>query len=497
MAQLSYIQWLHFLGCVALGFFSSLGIIMGILRWSKSRGHATRGDFHHGKGSSIPRLGGAAMAGAYVVVASWIYVFGDLSPKVEEMLFTLSATSLAMFLLGFCDDLIPLNAKFKLICQILIASAAWLLSVRVETFKDPFLAPHLIELGAGGYFITVLWLVGLTNLINLIDGIDGLAAGICIMLMFLLANLGLGGGGMAVTALLAAGAGGALLGFLRFNYPPAKIYMGDGGAYFMGFLIGELAIVSSNKGTVVASLVAPAFALALPIVDVGLAVLRRGLRGLPLFRPDRKHIHHRLITLGISHERAVLNLYTFSLLCLLLAISVCYVQARWLPIFAGLLFLLLLIAGHYSGLTRDWFKVGSHLGKALALRKDTRYAMILSRALVLEIDRGATPEGIWLDYRRTVKKLGFCRVLISLPGGLTRTWQAEAPTGEIQQSDHSMSDGTVLRFDALKSEMTEPQFDLLSDLAAETWYALVKRWQKLHKAPFKLEEDEEAAPTKV
>ncbi len=439
------------------------------------------------------------MAGAYVIVASWIYVFGDLSPKVAQMLFTLSATSLGMFFLGFCDDLIPLNAKFKLICQLLIASAAWLLNVRVESLKDPFIDAHLIELGTSGYFITVLWLVGLTNLINLIDGIDGLAAGICIMLMFLLANLGLGGGGMAVTALLAAGAGGALLGFLRFNYPPAKIYMGDGGAYFMGFLIGELAIVSSNKGTVVASLVAPAFALALPIVDVGLAIMRRGLRGLPLFRPDRKHIHHRLITLGISHERAVLNLYTVSLLCLILAISVCYVQARWLPIFAGLLFLLLLIAGHYSGLTRDWFKVGSHLGKALALRKDTRYAMILSRALVLEVDRGATPEGIWLDYRRNVKKLGFCRVIIAMPGGLTRTWQHEGPVGDVQRadpaqsddkvlrSDHAMSDGTVLRFDALKAEMTEPQFDLLSDLAAETWFALVRRWQKIHKATFKLE----------
>jgi UDP-GlcNAc:undecaprenyl-phosphate GlcNAc-1-phosphate transferase len=490
MAQLSYTQWVHFCGCVALGFFSSLALVAMILHWSKSRGHAVRGDFHHGKGNSIPRLGGLAMAGSYVVVASWIYVFGDLSPKVAEMLFTLSATSLSMFFLGFCDDLMPLNAKFKLICQILIASAAWLLSVRVETFKDPFVDHHLIELGASGYFITVLWLVGLTNLINLIDGIDGLAAGICIMLMFLLANLGMEGGGVAVTALLAAGAGGGLLGFLRFNYPPAKIYMGDGGAYFMGFLIAELGIVSSNKGTVVASLVAPAFVLALPIVDVSLAILRRGLRGLPIFRPDRKHIHHRLITLGISHERAVLNLYTVALLSLLLAISVCYVQARWLPIFAGLLCLMLLIAGHYSGLTRDWFKVGSHLGKALALRKDTRYAMILSRALVLEVDRGATPDAIWLDYRRTVKKLGFCRVVITLPKGLARTWQNDGPIGEVQQSEHAMGDGTVLHFDALKAEMTESQFDLLSDLAAETWYALVRRWQKIHKKPFHLKDDE-------
>jgi UDP-GlcNAc:undecaprenyl-phosphate GlcNAc-1-phosphate transferase len=138
------------------------------------------------------------------------------------------------------------------------------------------------------------WLVAFTNLINLIDGIDGLAGGIALMLMALLAYVGFGPGPV-FSVLLATGMAGALMAFLLYNFPPARIYMGDGGAYFLGFLIGTLTIVNSSKGTALAALVAPLFALALPIVDVGLAIARRAIKGLPIYRPDRKHLHHRLV----------------------------------------------------------------------------------------------------------------------------------------------------------------------------------------------------------
>src|ERR1044071_1456388 len=115
--------------------------------------------------------------------------------------------------------------------------------------------------------VTVLWLVGMTNLINLIDGVDGLAGGICLMLMTLLAFVGHQTGNLA---LVSAGMAGALLGFLWFNFPPARIYMGDGGAYLLGFQIGLFTIVGSQKGTILPALVAPLFVLALPIVDTSL-----------------------------------------------------------------------------------------------------------------------------------------------------------------------------------------------------------------------------------
>ena len=200
--------------------------------------------------------------------------------------------------------------------------------------------------------------------------------------------------------------------------------MGDGGAYFLGFFIGTLSILKSNKGTVVAALNAPAVAFALPIVDVSLAVLRRGLRGLPVFRPDQKHIHHYLITLGFSRERTVLILYLVSFLCLFLAFGVFWWQGRLLPLFSGLLFLVLVISGHVSGFTKDWFAIGGQLGKSLALRKETRYALILSQWLEMEVERHRSVDELWQDYQFVIKKLGFSRVRLVLSDG-AHTWQAE------------------------------------------------------------------------
>jgi UDP-GlcNAc:undecaprenyl-phosphate GlcNAc-1-phosphate transferase len=249
--------------------------------------------------------------------------------------------------------------------------------------------------------------------------------------------------------------------------------MGDGGAYFLGFLIGILSIVNSNKGTVAAALIAPAFALALPIVDVSLAIMRRGLRGLPVFRPDQKHIHHHLITLGISRERALLNLYTVSLLCLFLALCVFCLQGRMLPLYTGLLFLVLLVAGHMSGFTRNWYQVGSQLGQSLRLRKETRYALTLDRWFMMEAERRGRIEDMWEDYQFVIRKLGFSRLKLTLPDRSSRVWEAEGfdlKTVPHLHAEHEMSDGTVVELCAASNAMPEVLFMLFGDLAAETWY---------------------------
>jgi UDP-N-acetylmuramyl pentapeptide phosphotransferase/UDP-N-acetylglucosamine-1-phosphate transferase len=178
-----------------------------------------------------------------------------------------------------------LGAKRKLLGQLLIASGAYFLGIAINQFQIPFTG-HVVHLGFWSWPVTVCWLVVMTNFINLIDGVDGLAGGICLMLMSLLVYVGGGAGPMSF---IAAGMAGALLGFLRFNFPPARIYMGDGGAYFLGFLIGCISIVSSQKGTIFAALSAPLLVLALPILDTLLAILRRGLRGRKLARSDTKH----------------------------------------------------------------------------------------------------------------------------------------------------------------------------------------------------------------
>jgi UDP-GlcNAc:undecaprenyl-phosphate GlcNAc-1-phosphate transferase len=479
-------NFLKILVFLASGLGVSWPLLIFIVNWTERRRDLDRTrEFHHAHKAPISRLGGIALAAAFTACAGGIYLFDFVSAADASTLLVIVAGSLAMFALGLGDDLRPLGAKFKLTAQIAIAAAVYVGNIRIDLLKSP-LGEGDVSLGIFSFLATVLWLVALTNLINLIDGIDGLAGGICLMLMFLLANLGMGGeSGFSV--LLAIGVAGALVAFLRFNYPPARIYMGDGGAYFLGFLIGVLSIVNSNKGTVVAALIAPAFALALPIVDVSLAVLRRGLRGLPLFRPDQKHIHHHLLTLGISREGTLLNLYTVSLLCLLLAFGIFYLQGRMLPLYTGLLFLVLLIAGHLSGVTRNWFEISSQLGKSLALRKETRYALTLNGWFAMEIERHHSIEEFWRDYQFVAHKLRFTHLAIHLPDGSKNAWQSpeieEDATAGFHRALHEISNGTVIELRASKAVMSENLFNLLGDLAAETWYKTATRWKALGKPP--------------
>src|SRR5262245_20988434 len=268
-------------------------------------------DLHHTSKTPIPRLGGIALVAAFLGIEAFLAICFP-EQRDSGQLRIIVGSSLAMFALGLWDDIGSLGAKRKLLGQILIASVVCNFGVGIETFKIPF-TDKISSLGSWGGVITIAWLVSMTNLINLIDGVDGLAGGICLMLMTLLAYVGHQSGNLE---LVASGMVGALLGFLWFNFPPARIYVGDGGAYFLGFQIGLFTIVNSQKGTILPALVAPLFVLALPILDTSLAILRRGLRGLPVFRPDRKHIHHRLIDMGLSRRKVVLSLYAVTLLFL-------------------------------------------------------------------------------------------------------------------------------------------------------------------------------------
>jgi UDP-GlcNAc:undecaprenyl-phosphate GlcNAc-1-phosphate transferase len=465
---------------LVLGFVCSWGIISFILyRWFDVRDQALSGrDFHHANQIPVPRLGGLGLISAFVVIYLALFFSHGLSSPDLKTLGVIFLTSVAMFVLGFWDDFRPLRAQWKLGIQIAVAAAVYFGDIRIEILKNPVTEIDF-ALGFFSFFATVLWLVALTNIINLIDGIDGLAGGICLMLMFLLANVS---NGASFVVLLATGMAGSLLGFLKFNYPPARIYLGDGGAYFIGFLIGILSIVNSNKGTILAALIAPMFALALPLVDASLAILRRSVSGLPLFRPDRKHIHHRLLTLGFSREGAVLSLYAVSLACLFLAFCVFYSQGRLLPLFTGILFLILIGSGHLSGYIRNWFSIGSRLGKSFSLRKETRYALILSRWLQMEVDRKNSIEELWLDYQFVVGRLGFSRVKLVSPHG-TSLWKSECyepREKEMRHVWHEIGKNTVIEFDADKDRMSELHFDLLSDLAAEAWYKAASRWENSH-----------------
>lgn len=362
--------------------------------------------------------------------------------------------------------------------QIIIAHAVWFGGIQITGFKNPFTG-NFIELGALGLSVTALWVVATTNLINLIDGIDGLAGGIGLMVMALLAYLGLGGD--IALCLMAASVSGALVAFLRFNFPPARIYLGDGGAYFLGFLIVVLSIANAHKGTVAGALFAPLIALGLPILDTALAIFRRGLKGLPLFRADRRHIHHRLLKHGFSRQKTVLVLYGVSLVLALSAFGLLWTQGRWMPVLVGGGFLVLLLAVRGSRLGLDVMAVGRVVGNSTQMRDRVRYALALSTCLELEAEQGRTLPELWQEFCAMSRKLGLSRVKLVLPDGHW-VWESPKANAAESQPDHvfEFNQGVrmLLQFHADPATTPENELEQISELAAESWFKAAKHWHK-------------------
>jgi UDP-GlcNAc:undecaprenyl-phosphate GlcNAc-1-phosphate transferase len=274
--------------------------------------------------------------------------------------------------------------------------------------------------------------------------------------------------------------------------------MGDGGAYFLGFLIGCTTIVTSEKGTIFAALVAPLFVLALPIIDTSLAILRRGLRGLPLFRPDRKHIHHRLLALGHSRRNVVLGLYGFTAIFLALGFATFCLHGEYFPLFLGIgAMTILLVAGKLS-FSREWFSIGRVLGNSIMSRQDIQYGMCLSRWLAMEGTRAESIENLAEDVVFIARKLGFSNVRIRLEDD-EKLWQLQDVN--IDKCDlfrHGLPGykncflevglyRPALKMSAVAESFanSESTFDVLADLLAEGWIKAVSDWQKIHQLPLR------------
>jgi UDP-GlcNAc:undecaprenyl-phosphate GlcNAc-1-phosphate transferase len=474
-----------------VGLLVSLGLISLILRASRLSGFGLReSEGHHTHEIPLPRLGGLALAGALVVVmVVGTFLEPDFLQKNQRWL--IISSSLLMFGLGLWDDLFKLGAKRKLLGQIGIASIAYFCGIAIEHFKIPFTG-HIVDLGWWGLVVTVFWLVAMTNLINLIDGVDGLAGGICLMLMVLLSYVNLQSGS---SGLIAIGMAGALLGFLRFNFPPARIYLGDGGAYFLGFMIGAMTIVASQKGTILAALAAPLFVLALPIIDTSLAILRRGLRGLPLFRPDRSHLHHRLLNLGYSRRKVVVGVYVFTAVFLLLAFMAIYWRGQYFALFMGIGALVIILTASQFSFSREWFTIGRTLGNSLESRAHIRYALTLSQWLALEGTRCQTINELAENLVFIARKLGFASVRIQLEAD-ERVWpliSAQPDPLHVKTFRHKFGRKRVclLEFNvacpppslAAGEEISGAalhRFSIQAELVAEGWNKAIKDWKRLH-----------------
>ncbi len=255
----------------------------------------------------IPRMGGLAIYLGFLV--SYLCFGGTLE---KEMLGIIAGASL-LVILGILDDRKPIRAIVKLAVQIVAALIPVLMGLRIEfvTGINLFSNQTNYVLGALSIPVTVVWIVALTNALNLIDGLDGLAGGISAISAFCLMFVAMVFGSPHCAFALASIAG-ATIGFLPYNLNPAKIFMGDTGALFLGYMLATLSVDGFFKSYAAITFVIPLLVMALPIFDTSFAIFRRMLKGEPIMKPDRSHLHHRLVDMGFSQRQAVAILCTIS-----------------------------------------------------------------------------------------------------------------------------------------------------------------------------------------
>jgi UDP-GlcNAc:undecaprenyl-phosphate GlcNAc-1-phosphate transferase len=254
----------------------------------------------------IPRLGGLAIFYGFLVA---LLCFA----KIDEQLRGILIGSLIIVGVGIIDDVKQLRALVKLGAQLLAAIIAVGHNVRITAISVPgFISETgVLQLGVLSIPITIAWIVGVTNAVNLIDGLDGLAVGVSSIASFSLFFIAILGGEQNVAIISAALAGGCL-GFFPYNFNPAKIFMGDTGSQFLGFMLSAICIQGLFKGYVVISFIIPLLILGLPLFDTIFAIVRRAWNHKPIMGADRGHLHHRLLDSGFSQKQTVAILYVIA-----------------------------------------------------------------------------------------------------------------------------------------------------------------------------------------
>lgn len=273
---------------------------------------------------AIPRLGGVGICIAFMVPLFGIWLFEPaLAQRFTELPYKwagLVGGAVVMCVVGVVDDTRGIRALHKLYAQIAVAVVAYASGFTIHMMHLPIVGE--VSMGVFALPVTVLWIVGVINAVNLIDGLDGLAAGVVFFAAatnFVVAYVT----DNAAVALLSGATAGAVLGFLFYNFNPARIFMGDSGSYFLGYILAVTSLIgASQKASTAVSLLVPVVALGVPIFDTLFAMVRRIIERRPMFSSDRGHIHHRLLDMGVTHRRAVLILYGACVLLTIAAIGI-------------------------------------------------------------------------------------------------------------------------------------------------------------------------------
>jgi UDP-GlcNAc:undecaprenyl-phosphate/decaprenyl-phosphate GlcNAc-1-phosphate transferase len=290
--------------------------------------------------TAMPRMGGLAIFLAFMICML-------VGVNVTGPYMGIAIGGIIVFIVGLFDDIYQLSARIKLAGQVVATAVAIYFGVVINFVSNPF--DGMMSLGYLSIPLTLLWIVGITNAINLIDGLDGLAAGVAGIAGFTMGIVALMQG-QPVTALVSFILVASILGFLPFNFHPARTFMGDCGSNFLGFVLASLAVTGVAKSTAVISLIIPIVILGIPIFDTFFAIFRRLYKKTPIFMPDKDHLHHRLMKMGYSHQTTVLIIYAISSFFAFTAIALSWFDNPKATVVLAFLLLLMVIGANRIGM---------------------------------------------------------------------------------------------------------------------------------------------------
>ena len=361
---------------------------------------------------AVPRIGGIAVVAAVLAVTIPLLFLdnqvGEAFRRVRTQVVALLAASGFICIIGLIDDIRGVRARVKLLAQIAAALGVCCFGIRLGPVGIG--TWWIRDLGYWSWPLTVFWIVGITNAVNLIDGLDGLAAGIsaiaCAVIAAFAFHCGQGVMGALMLALL-----GSLLGFLFFNFNPARVFLGDCGSMFLGFFLSAASVMSATKSYTLVGLALPALALGLPIFDTFFSILRRVLERRSLFAPDRNHIHHRLIDMGFNQRHAVILMYVVTLVAA--GIGMFMMVTRDLGViivFACALLPLVLVFRVFGAIRlREAF---SALRRNRAIAREAKENQQGFEEMQLRLRQAKGLEQWWKAIRRAAREFNFARLTI-------------------------------------------------------------------------------------
>src|SRR5579863_8258795 len=371
----------------------------------------------------VPRVGGIAIALAYVGTFAIAFVlpfsYSLVMRRALPSILQLAMVASVVFLTGVLDDLVGLSAWQKLLGIGGAGVLAYFAGIRVDIHLLNFLPawPWL------GFVITVLWLIGCTNAFNLIDGMDGLAAGVGLVatLAMLIAALTQGYVPLALATMPLAG---CLLGFLRYNFNPASVFLGDSGSLLIGFLLGCYGALWSEKSVTLVALTVPLLAVSIPLLDVALSIARRYLRNRPIFEADRGHIHHKLLERGLSPRGAVLTIYAFCGVVAMLSLVASSLRNQ----FSGLI-VIVFCAAAWMAIQQLGYTEFAMAGRLFLQGGFRRIIDFETRLVEFEktLARASGVEECWIRIRSGSREFGFQGVRMNFEGLVFEDFQRSDP----------------------------------------------------------------------